>query len=684
MGKKNRNNEAGKDPLPPPPAEKALCWELYFGLQSEYCIHKTRDESLAILRKKSPSVIVKAKRALTWEELDQKDFANEKEAALLLMRAVALLDTTSRNSKLLSTIKGFLMLSRSALWLARKAHFKYNIEAPPTKVNELMKTFKKVELGMNGIIQECLVMVINDHERVNHSLILTRLAWHVTNYIASENGEYARPAMAEGWLLATEVSLMLAELEASISQSKATKIRPKGRMGPLGDDVEGAREEQMTKEFWRVSIPGNIFRDPEEANMMTYLADYWWGQDNRTSFTILVHCLLQGGRQWVRFCRLATDSTRMDQWDRVGSIERDLNRRAAAALMSFEKNNPDPSPEVAQKIDTLRRLFPGSEFDPTEEFVKSLTVQEDDEDVVWCISCYLGFGEKNRTLVSIMDDTTPYGRWKGQVLGGESIVGSDPKSYRRPTAKELYKMLLKAMAGSGDENRCFTGPPRRPERVVVSYRLHETFDELQDLLTRISVYSTLEPEETLRWNCINNGTDFETGGAPKTEQTLTGQRVGIYGLLNRTDLNGRVGKVVKWHEGQGRWEVKLVKILPDEKGGTIAIKPTNLTQCPSSFLGIDDYLIYRMRLEAWSVSDDDDDERPSKDDDAKMEILLDKLRVQGSVSPDSNCAICQDDFGDAKGQRAISLPCDHAFHLTCVLPWIKNEKMECPCCRTQF
>jgi hypothetical protein len=91
----------------------------------------------------------------------------------------------------------------------------------------------------------------------------------------------------------------------------------------------------------------------------------------------------------------------------------------------------------------------------------------------------------------------------------------------------------------------------------MSYRLRDSFQAVKQLLCRVNVECILDSEESLRFACANNRTDFETGGIPQQGQTLVGQRVGSCKLHNWPKLNGHVGRVLKFHADQERWEVKL-------------------------------------------------------------------------------------------------------------------------------
>ena len=149
------------------------------------------------------------------------------------------------------------------------------------------------------------------------------------------------------------------------------------------------------------------------------------------------------------------------------------------------------------------------------------------------------------------------------------------------------------------------GFPRRPASITLSYRLRHAKKELEAMLNRVNVPCELDSKENLEWSCANNLTDFVTnrpleelsdednqlGTAttmPQTHsQSLVGQLVRIQGLIGRKDLNGRIGRVIKWHEDQGRWQVKIQPVSSAESGGNmIAIKPDNLCQCPQDLTDV--------------------------------------------------------------------------------------------------
>ena len=129
--------------------------------------------------------------------------------------------------------------------------------------------------------------------------------------------------------------------------------------------------------------------------------------------------------------------------------------------------------------------------------------------------------------------------------------------------------------------------------------------------------------------------------------------------------------------------MKLKVYLPSEEVITIAVKPENLTRFPEEYDNRFDYQQHRDEL--LGSSSGGDSCKPSP---AVLE------RLHGVQADGDMCAICQetidgsyiadipsgDQFPVFQG-RGTKLPCNHSFHLDCILRWITPEKAECPCCR---
>eukprot|EP00474_Spongospora_subterranea_P000222 CRZ00680.1 hypothetical protein [Spongospora subterranea] len=54
---------------------------------------------------------------------------------------------------------------------------------------------------------------------------------------------------------------------------------------------------------------------------------------------------------------------------------------------------------------------------------------------------------------------------------------------------------------------------------------------------------------------------------------------------------------------------------------------------------------------------------------------------ESTVASVSSCAVCFEDF--VVGSKALTLPCDHFFHRSCILPWLERQNT-CPLCRYEL
>lgn len=43
------------------------------------------------------------------------------------------------------------------------------------------------------------------------------------------------------------------------------------------------------------------------------------------------------------------------------------------------------------------------------------------------------------------------------------------------------------------------------------------------------------------------------------------------------------------------------------------------------------------------------------------------------------CSICLEDF--VEGEKISVLPCKHAFHYKCIVPWLGSKNSYCPICK---
>jgi len=67
-----------------------------------------------------------------------------------------------------------------------------------------------------------------------------------------------------------------------------------------------------------------------------------------------------------------------------------------------------------------------------------------------------------------------------------------------------------------------------------------------------------------------------------------------------------------------------------------------------------------------------------------IEKLPREVLMEGSKTLEHDCAVCKDQFilgtEDPDEQIVITLPCNHPFHMPCILPWLKSSGT-CPVCR---
>ncbi|RCV37014.1 hypothetical protein SETIT_8G028300v2 [Setaria italica] len=66
---------------------------------------------------------------------------------------------------------------------------------------------------------------------------------------------------------------------------------------------------------------------------------------------------------------------------------------------------------------------------------------------------------------------------------------------------------------------------------------------------------------------------------------------------------------------------------------------------------------------------------------ASSEAILVLKEVTAGDAPQSECAVCLNDFHAEETLRAM--PCSHAFHLKCIFTWLLRNGA-CPLCRHQL
>jgi len=76
--------------------------------------------------------------------------------------------------------------------------------------------------------------------------------------------------------------------------------------------------------------------------------------------------------------------------------------------------------------------------------------------------------------------------------------------------------------------------------------------------------------------------------------------------------------------------------------------------------------------------------RPVPATDEIIEKLPREVLMEGSKTLEQDCAVCKEQFiletEDPDEQIVITLPCNHPFHMPCILPWLKSSGT-CPVCR---
>ncbi|KAF8808124.1 hypothetical protein BYT27DRAFT_7190236 [Phlegmacium glaucopus] len=67
-----------------------------------------------------------------------------------------------------------------------------------------------------------------------------------------------------------------------------------------------------------------------------------------------------------------------------------------------------------------------------------------------------------------------------------------------------------------------------------------------------------------------------------------------------------------------------------------------------------------------------------------MQNLPREVLMEGSKTLEHDCAVCKEQFvletEDPDEQIVVTLPCNHPFHMPCILPWLKSSGT-CPVCR---
>lgn len=83
-----------------------------------------------------------------------------------------------------------------------------------------------------------------------------------------------------------------------------------------------------------------------------------------------------------------------------------------------------------------------------------------------------------------------------------------------------------------------------------------------------------------------------------------------------------------------------------------------------------------------STSSDSHGETGERTDIATIPTRHDVSKPEGQALPSStHCAICIDDFEENSSEAILTLPCNHAFHTDCIVPWLTERQSKCPLCK---
>jgi hypothetical protein len=689
--------------IPPIDPEK-IPWDVYRGLHSSLGPHSSKDLPIP------EDVKTKLRTPLTLDDFKSWNFEGykneteaETEALILCVKGMAMLniDPASREDW---KAWSYLLVGKTLVWLAGYYHHSLGTPQPPAKVKVYLTQTQG--MTMAKMVDSCLKIASFDPNAKALALIV--LARIMISQVAKPQptGPFARPRLAEGWICAGEAEVMLSEIEAALAGPKASGWIPPGRKGP--DRGENVDKSDDWNKGWKISVP---FVNSTASK--TKLANYWNGQPSGVAALVGCHILLQAFQHKERYKALASKEQRGAMWEREQRIEKELARRGAQALSNLDHDSAKTNdPRMRQMVSTMRLVYPGSPFEPTEEFVKTLKYKlpadpTEEKEFTWHVSCTHGAlgGGPNRTMITITDI---FGRYYNGILGGKIYEGPKPDQTYVPPAFDLYMLLLKAMAGAGDEARAHVGPPRRPFAVIISYRLNSIHSELSEFLSKVQVNCVLDTVENLKLSNFRAQTNsqkappaalapsrvtapmpHQAAPAPAAEDdfvdleddSISGQIAGLVDLKNNS-LNGRIGQILRWKEAQSSWEVKLQCILPDENPLTLSIKPENLIACPLSI--VNDTSAYQQYKDSIGAINPGD-----RSNQVLAGHLFEKVQNVGEAANDDDiCIICRENVGEHADDwrfldigHGTKLPCNHSFHKSCLLGWITEDSSECPCCR---
>mmetsp|Transcript_26286 Transcript_26286/g.78827 ORF Transcript_26286/g.78827 Transcript_26286/m.78827 type:complete len:580 (+) Transcript_26286:275-2014(+) len=497
----------------PPPLAKTLSWELY------YLLRGVKKDAVGSAEKKAN--YLRAAEGLTEGELNEWRFADHEEACMAVLRATALLDTPGGND---CRPASFLLIARAMLWLARDAQ-----RCRPLPAGDYAPL---VNLGHEAVsLQRCLQCYAEVLKRQQHVAPLALALYGFANVrcVACHEGHSARPSWGEAWLVRGELEILLGELHAHSYASKASGKRPPGRRGPWDDAKRQSFFEDDdlldTSASWEVDVPGH----PQlEKKATTHLADAWWGMAPHEAEVALAKYLAPALNSAMLAEANADKKQMVEIADRLRALEDGARCRGAAALWAVDAATDPANSKAVARVDGFRKFFPGAPFEPSAFFVEGLP-QDEDAGSLWAL------GSVTDATSAVVDAGA--GFYRGATL----CTVPSPKD-----AAEAYDVLLRAMAGAGDEPRAKAGPPRRPKVVEVDASLAEG---LTPLLAKLDVGVVAADKPRGCFKLLKRGA--------RGPRFAAGDVVRVEGLVAKKQHNGRVGDVVQWLADKDRFAVML-------------------------------------------------------------------------------------------------------------------------------
>jgi len=192
------------------------------------------------------------------------------------------------------------LMSRAALWLARRAHLEL-VDEIPTGLDHFRGD--QSPKGLANLVQTA--QRVAGTERTSRALALQELSCDMSVHVVTD----LSPGLAEAYLTVAETMVFSAEIFAAQHREQASKVPPYGRLGPWmaagASEAESSQLEEFHPSRWTVNIPGIRKMGEGNEDRQTHLAEYWWGQDERTAVTILSSKLYEAIKYVERYRQLA-------------------------------------------------------------------------------------------------------------------------------------------------------------------------------------------------------------------------------------------------------------------------------------------------------------------------------------------------------------------------------------------